>query len=149
MAFVAGFAYDRHAMMRLILTSVRRLHPRRVRWGWLLFVACIGALGYSLHGLLPHVPRWQIADHCTVVGFTRENIVVTGTRGSYSDKEESKSLTVSWWDLDSGRKLKSVDTFCSYYSLSPDCRILTAGAGGDFWIIDTNSGRRISVPGKW
>jgi hypothetical protein len=96
------------------------------------------------------LPRWRAPGRHEVEGFVPgQDIVVTHTPKENVDEEEVALRRFSWWDLKTGKELRFVETACWYHAFSPDYRLLAAGAGKDMWIIHTESGRRVDVPGEW
>jgi hypothetical protein len=136
---------------KLTLNAVAaRFSPRAVRWGWIAFVAWWLLVAWGLWFAWSPVPRWTVPGKYWLRGFTPDrSAVVTISRLEFSDKVEPENLNLSIWDMATGEKRASVETFCSYHVYSANFRYVAAGLGEDFWIIDTTTGAKKSIPGSW
>ncbi|MCI0380312.1 MAG: WD40 repeat domain-containing protein [Gemmataceae bacterium] len=57
-----------------------------------------------------------------------------------------RNVSFLWWDLTSGKQLRTIERKFSYYAFSTDFHFLAAGDGSRFWITDTKTGNDAVVP---
>lgn len=150
MAWRRAFAYHGDIMRAMVRSLGCCCRAIGRSWRWLFVLVVMIALGVGLYELLPPAPRWSVPGRYWIQGFTPDNAaVVTCTRVENSDEDRPALRKFSWWDVQTGKELCSIETVCSYHAFSPDYRYVAAGAGTEFWILDRQSGRKVSVAGTW
>ncbi|MCI0641380.1 MAG: hypothetical protein L0Y72_22015 [Gemmataceae bacterium] len=130
------------------------LNPRRPRFRTVLWVAVLVGVGCGVWFFSGPVPRWKaplpilrappMSEVVSLQGFTPNAEVVTITEfGGVGPGDWQR--TFSWWDLATGKEVRSFKKSCSYFAFSTDCRFLAAGDGERFWITDSKTGNDAMV----